>query len=382
AINNLVSAHSRIIIILNDNEMSISKPVGAVSGHLSNMDDQNNLFTNLGIHYVGKIDGHNISELINVFRTLKDNKSINKPILIHVKTEKAKGFKSDIICNEQWHAVGPSSKNIEKDVKKNKTYTNVFSDVILDIAEKDDKIIAITAAMSSGTGLTKFSKKFPNRFFDVAISEQHAVTFASGLAASGMKPFVAIYSTFLQRAYDQIIHDVAIQKMPVRFAIDRAGFVGADGPTHSGSFDIAFLSIVPNIIIMAPSDENELASMIKTAAVIDYAPSAFRYPRGEGVGVDYSKSSILEIGKAKIVNEGNNIAIFSVGTRLADCILAKEELKNIHDIDITIIDVRFIKPIDYDLINIISKSHQYIITIEEGSMGGFGSMLLNYLINN
>lgn len=422
AMNNAAANNKRLIVILNDNDMSIAKPVGAMSRYLSKLVSSSkylsirnkakqvfenlpslenlaksaekyaksvatggNLFEDLGFYYIGPVDGHNIDDLVTIFKNIKQDATIQKPILIHIITEKGRGFEAKEQCVEKFHAIGkfdPATKIQHKSSSINKTYTNIFSKILLNEADKDETIVAITAAMPSGTGLSEFAKKFPNRFFDVGIAEQHAVTFAAGLACSNIKPVVAIYSTFLQRAYDQIIHDVAIQNLPVRFAIDRAGYVGADGPTHAGSFDIAFLSIIPNMIIMAASDELTLAAMIKTSLSINYAPSAFRYPRGEAIGVDYSKAEILHIGKARIIQEGEKLAILSLGSRLNEVKDAAKLIKDIYGFNITIIDMLFAKPIDYDIVSTIAQSHDIIISIEEGSIGGFGSQILEYLTHN
>ncbi|MFN7038343.1 MAG: 1-deoxy-D-xylulose-5-phosphate synthase [Alphaproteobacteria bacterium] len=422
AMNNAASSDTRLIVILNDNDMSIAKPVGAMSTYLSklisscpytnlrnmakqilgrfpkveqvaktaekyakNIASGGNLFEELGFYYIGPIDGHDISDLVKILRNVKDNKAIKKPILIHAVTEKGKGFHSKELCEEKFHAVSKFDLNtgIQQKIKTQaKTYTQVFGETLVKEAKQDSKIVAITAAMPSGTGLKLFAKEFPKRFFDVGIAEQHAVTFAAGLSCAGIKPFVAIYSTFLQRAYDQVIHDVAIQNLPVRFAIDRAGFVGADGPTHAGIFDITFLTTLPNFIVMAASDEQELANMVKTAISIDYAPSAFRYPRGEGRGIEVTGPMILPIGKGRIIQKGQKIAIMSLGTRLAEVIKASQLIKEEMGIDITIADMRFAKPIDHELIKELVLSHNILLAIEEGNIGGFSAQVLDYLTNN
>jgi 1-deoxy-D-xylulose-5-phosphate synthase len=423
AMNNAGAMKNRLIVILNDNDMSIAPPVGAMSAYLSRLISSpsylsfrniakqvashlpksieemarkaekyaktiatgGNFFEEMGFYYVGPLDGHNLEHLLPVLKNIKEEDSILHPILIHVVTEKGRGFISPEQSNEKFHAVNKFDLATGKQKKIEAlapTYTKVFADSLVEIAEKDEKIIAITAAMPSGTGLDKFANKFPERMFDVGIAEQHAVTFAAGLAAEGMKPFVAIYSTFLQRAYDQIIHDVVLQKLPVKFAIDRAGLVGADGPTHAGSFDISFLSILPNIVLMSPSDEAELYNMVATAAEIDDMPSAFRYPRGNGIGVALpSKSVILPIGKGRIINEGNDIAVISLGTRLSEVKKAAEKLKE-NNINITIADARFVKPLDGGLITELAKNHKLLITIEEGSIGGFATQVNDFLIRN
>jgi 1-deoxy-D-xylulose-5-phosphate synthase len=423
AMNNAGAMKNRLIVILNDNDMSIAPPVGAMSAYLSRLISSpsylsfrniakqvashlpksieemarkaekyaktiatgGNFFEEMGFYYVGPLDGHNLQHLLPVLKNIKEEDSILHPILIHVVTEKGKGFVSPEHSTEKFHAVNKFDLATGKQKKveaPDPTYTKVFANSLIEVAEKDDKIIAITAAMPSGTGLDKFAEKFPERMFDVGIAEQHAVTFAAGLAAEGMKPFVAIYSTFLQRAYDQIIHDVVLQKLPVKFAIDRAGLVGADGPTHAGSFDITFLSTLPNIVLMSPSDEAELYNMVATAAEIDDMPSAFRYPRGNGIGVAFpSKPIILPIGKGRIINEGNKVAILSLGTRLNEVKKAAEKLKE-HNINITIADARFVKPLDGNLVRELAKNHELLITIEEGSIGGFAAQVNDFLIKN
>jgi 1-deoxy-D-xylulose-5-phosphate synthase len=427
AINNAGSLGNRLIVILNDNNMSISPAVGAMSSYLSqfissrpyltirdtikasiskfpgkklitrtlqkleknfkSVTSNGNIFEELGFYYIGPLDGHNVEDLVRVLQNVRnDDHSINKPILIHVITEKGKGFSSPENSLEKFHAVGkfcPQTKIQKKNVSAKPTYTNVFSKILTDIAIRDDKIIAITAAMASGTGLDKFQQQHPNRFFDVGIAEQHAVTFAAGLACEGYKPFVAIYSTFLQRAYDQIVHDVAIQKLPVKFAIDRAGLVGADGATHAGSFDITYLGTLPNFIIMAASDEQELANMILTASEINNCPVAFRYPRGEIIGNTLNiKPEIIAIGKGRIIQEGNDVAILSLGTRLQEAQKAADLLVKEYGITCTIADARFAKPIDQELIKNLAQNHALLVTIEEGSIGGFASYVNNYLLQN
>jgi 1-deoxy-D-xylulose-5-phosphate synthase len=337
----------------------------------------------MGFYYVGPIDGHNLDHLLPVMRNIKD--SDHGPILIHVVTQKGKGYLPAEESDEKYHGV--SKFNIatgeqQKSPSVKKSYTNIFSDALINEADLDKNIVAISAAMPSGTGLDKFQKKYPKRFFDVGIAEQHAVTFAAGLSTENLKPFVAIYSTFLQRAYDQIIHDVAIQNLPVKFAIDRAGLVGADGPTHAGSFDIAFLSTLPNFVVMAASDELELSRMVKTAALYNEGPISFRYPRGSGEGVkipDIYKP--LEIGKGRVISEGTKIAIINLGTRLTEVKKAAEKLDSM-GLSTTIIDARFAKPLDENLIISVAKNHELLITIEEGSIGGFGSSVLSLLSDN
>jgi 1-deoxy-D-xylulose-5-phosphate synthase len=423
AMNNAGDMNTRLIVILNDNNMSIAPPVGAMSGYLSRLISSKpylsirnaakkavshlpnaiervakkaekytkdywvggNFFEEMGFYYVGPIDGHNLNQLVPIFRNIKNDKSINRPILIHVVTEKGHGYQMPEAKDSSLHAVGTFNADtglLDKKNKANPTYTQIFSEYLCQEAKNDDKIVAITAAMPCGTGLDKFAEIFPNRIFDVGIAEQHAVTYAAGLACEGYKPFCAIYSTFLQRAYDQIIHDVAIQNLPVRFAIDRAGFVGADGATHSGSFDIMFLTNLPNFIVMAPSDEIELARMIKTACKIDNSPCAIRYPRGEGYGLKFPKEiKAIRIGKAKIIKKGSQVAILSLGTQLNESIKAAHELQK-NNIDVTIVDLRFAKPLDKNLIIDIAKSHKAIITIEEGSSGGVASGISLLLNNN
>ena len=420
AMNNAGAIKSRLIVILNDNDMSIAPPTGAMSAYLAKLisgekylgfrnfakqiveklpksleksakkadeisrtiSGEGTLFEALGFYYVGPIDGHNLDHLLPVIRNIKDTNQ--GPILLHTVTKKGKGYLPAENSNEKFHGV--SKFNIttgeQQKSKDNKpSFTNIFSNALIKEAEKDKKIIAITAAMPSGTGLSHFQKKFPERFFDVGIAEQHAVTFAAGLAAEGMSPFVAIYSTFLQRAYDQIIHDVAIQNLPVKFAIDRAGLVGADGPTHAGSFDISFLSTLPNFVIMSSSDEAELARMVKTAATYNDGPISFRYPRGSGEGIIVPKKyEIIKIGKAKIISEGTKIAILSLGNRLNEVKKASSVLES-YGLSTTIVDARFAKPLDEDLIIKLSDNHEVMITIEEGSSGGFGASVLTLLSN-
>jgi len=421
AINNAGSLQNRLIVVLNDNEMSISPSVGALTNHLSDISSHSdayhnlrytfksslpdstvkqmvkntirtleknfkseNLFENLGFDYLGPIDGHNVESLINVLEKVK-NSSVQKPVLIHVLTEKGRGFYSPVGEQEGFHAVAPFCPETRIQVKSSSptiSYTKAFANRLIEEADKDSKIIAITAAMSSGTGLEEFQKSFPDRFFDTGIAEQHAVTFGAGLACENMKPFVAIYSTFMQRAYDQIVHDVALQNLPVRFAIDRAGLVGEDGPTHAGSFDLTYLSTLPNFVVMAPSDENMLAQMVTTAAHYDYGPIAFRYPRGNAVGVNIESRHILPIGKGRILSEGNDIAIISVGTRLKEVLKAAQILKENHNIRVTIVDPIFVKPLDTNLMKQIAKDHSLLITVEENSIGGFASHFNSFILNN
>jgi 1-deoxy-D-xylulose-5-phosphate synthase len=424
ALNNAGSLKNRLIVILNDNRMSISPTVGALTSHLAKLVSSNphikvkdlinssldnfstqsffkkaleivgkknksigsNLFENLGFHYLGPIDGHRLDDLIAIFDSVKNNTSIDKPILIHTLTKKGNGFYSPNGGEEEaFHAVNKfcSYTNMQcKPKSKIPTYTKVFTDSLIREANKDDNIVAITAAMPSGAGLDLFQKKFPKRFFDVGIAEQHAVTFAAGLACENMNPFVAIYSTFLQRSYDQIVHDIALQKLPVKFAIDRAGLVGGDGATHAGSFDLAFLGALPNFVIMSPSDENELSKMVATAALYDEGPIAFRYPRNEAVGVKIESEEILDIGKGRIIREGDDIAILSLGTRLQESLKAADILLERYGVSSTVADARFVKPIDTNLIKQLTQNHKLLITIEEGSIGGFSAQVNNFILQN
>ncbi|CAN5394101.1 1-deoxy-D-xylulose-5-phosphate synthase [soil metagenome] len=418
AMNNAGAMDSRLIVILNDNEMSIAPPVGAMSAYLSRLTSSNTyrslreigkqiakrlpkfiekgaqraeeyargmlsggtMFEELGFFYVGPIDGHNLDHLLPVLKNVRDSKV--GPTLIHVVTEKGKGYTPAEAASDKYHGVVKFDVATGKQAKAQANapaYTKVFGNSLVKEAEKDDKIVAITAAMPSGTGVDIFGKAFPERTFDVGIAEQHGVTFAAGLASEGMKPFVAIYSTFLQRAYDQVVHDVAIQGLPVRFIIDRAGLVGADGPTHAGSFDLAYLGCLPGFVIMAAADEAELVHMVATAAAIDDRPSAIRFPRGDGVGVDMPSVGVpLEIGKGRIVREGTSVALVSLGTRLAECLKAADILKS-HGLTTTVADARFAKPIDTDMILRLAREHDVLITIEEGSIGGFGAQVLHSL---
>jgi 1-deoxy-D-xylulose-5-phosphate synthase len=418
AMNNAGAMDSRLIVILNDNDMSIAPPVGAMSAYLArrlsggtyrnfrNWAKQlakklpkkwerraaraeeytrsfwsgGTLFEELGFYYVGPLDGHNFDHLLPVLRNVRDAQE--GPILIHVVTQKGKGYAPAENSDDKGHATARFNVVTgaqEKSTPNAPSYTKVFANSLVQLAEKDDKIVAITAAMPSGTGLDIFGEKFPDRCFDVGIAEQHAVTFAAGLATQGYKPFAAIYSTFLQRAYDQVVHDVAVQKLPVRFAIDRAGLVGADGPTHAGSFDIAYLCCLPGFVVMAAADEAELVRMVATAAAIDDGPSAFRFPRGEGVGVEIPENpEPLEIGKGRIMREGSTIALLSLGTRLAECLNAADQLAAL-GLPATVADARFAKPLDHDLIKTLAREHEVLITIEEGSVGGFGSHVLKFL---
>ena len=419
AMNNAGALKSKLIVVLNDNDMSIARPVGAMSKYLANLlsgklyfslretikmvisafskrfsqkagraEDMlrnivtgGTLFNELGFYYVGPIDGHDVENLVQIFENVK-NSNHNGPVLIHVRTQKGKGYKPAEESGDKYHGVSKfniSTGEQSKSKSNTPSYTKVFAETLIKHAEQDTKIVGITGAMPSGTGLNLFEKKFPDRTFDVGIAEQHAVTFAAGLATEGYKPYAAIYSTFLQRAYDQVVHDVALQSLPVRFAIDRAGLVGADGPTHAGAFDITYLSTLPNFIVMAASDESELVKMINTSVQINDRPSAFRYPRGNGVGVELpSIKQILEIGKARIIKEGKKVALLNFGTRLEECKKASLKL-SIKGIDCTIVDARFAKPLDEKLIMEVATNHEVLITIEEGSIGGFGSHVMQLL---
>ncbi|HEV7285244.1 MAG TPA: 1-deoxy-D-xylulose-5-phosphate synthase, partial [Kaistia sp.] len=418
AMNNAGALRSRLIVILNDNDMSIAPPVGAMSAYLARLVSGRayrsfrevakqltkklprifhdkakqteeyargfftggTLFEELGFYYVGPIDGHNLDHLLPILRNLRD--APEGPILLHVVTQKGKGYAPAEAAADKYHGVNRFDVITGKQAKATPnapSYTRVFAETLIKEAEADDKIVAVTAAMPTGTGLDLFGQAFPSRTFDVGIAEQHAVTFAAGLASEGYKPFCAIYSTFLQRGYDQIVHDVAIQKLPVRFAIDRAGFVGADGPTHAGSFDTGFLTALPGMIVMAPSDEAELVHMIATSVAIDDAPSSFRYPRGEGVGIDMpARGEVLPIGKGRILRQGSKIAILSFGTRLKDAMKAAEELDT-YGLSTTVADARFAKPLDTDLVLDLARNHEVVITVEEGAVGGFGGQVLAFL---
>ena len=422
AMNNAGSMKSRLIVILNDNDMSIAPPVGAMRSYLAKLLSGKTyigfrgflkkvaalfprsiktraarfeeyfrglavggtLFDELGFYYVGTIDGHDFDQLIPVLKNVRDS-SHKGPFLVHAITQKGKGYKPAENSDDKYHGVNKFDVVTGAQVKSTTNtpaFTKVYGDTLAKHGELDSKIVAITGAMPSGTGVDIFAKKFPTRTFDVGIAEQHAVTFAAGLATEGYKPFATIYSTFLQRAYDQVVHDVAIQNLPVRFAIDRAGLVGADGPTHAGSFDITYLATLPNFVVMAPSDEAELVRMINTAVTINDRPSAFRYPRGNGYGVELpSIKETIEIGKARIVQEGKQVCLLSLGTRLEECKIAAKELKN-KGISITIIDARFAKPLDEQLILKSANNHEVLITIEEGSIGGFGSHVANLIAEN
>ena len=421
AMNNAGSSKSRLIVILNDNDMSIAPPVGAMSAYLSRLISSKSyqsirefvrdivekmprrveetarraeeyargiltggtLFEELGFFYIGPVDGHNIEHLLPLLKNVRDSES-NGPILLHVVTKKGHGYEPAEKSSDKYHGVSKFdviTGKQDKPVSNAPSYTSVYARALINEAKKDEKIVAITAAMPGGTGLDKFGDAFPDRVFDVGIAEQHGVTFAAGMATEGYKPFATIYSTFLQRAYDQVVHDVAIQKLPVRFAIDRAGLVGADGATHAGSFDIAYLACLPNFILMAASDESELVHMVATAAAIDDCPSAFRYPRGEGLGVEMPEiGKPLEIGKGRILREGTSIAILNLGGRLREVMEAADELASL-GWSTTIADARFAKPIDESLILNLARDHEVLITIEEGSIGGFASHVMQFLAN-
>ncbi|MGD0192362.1 MAG: 1-deoxy-D-xylulose-5-phosphate synthase [Rhizomicrobium sp.] len=418
AMNNAGAMNARLIVVLNDNDMSIAPPVGAMSAYLSRLISSRpyqsfrrvakqlsqlfpkpvevaakraeeyargiamggTLFEELGFFYVGPIDGHNLEHLIPVLENARDAQS--GPILVHVVTQKGKGYAPAEASADKYHGVvkfNVLTGEQNKAVAKAPQYTKVFAEALIAEAEKDKRIVAVTAAMPSGTGLDLFAKKFPDRCFDVGIAEQHAVTFCAGLAADGLKPFATIYSTFLQRAYDQVVHDVAVQSLPVRFAMDRAGLVGADGPTHAGSFDITYLATLPGFVVMAAADEVELTHMVATAAQIDDGPSALRYPRGEGLGLERPKAGTpLEIGKGRVVREGTSIALLSFGTRLGECLVAAEKLAG-YGLSATVADARFAKPLDQDLIRRLASEHEVLITIEEGAIGGFAAHVMQFL---
>ena len=419
AMNNAGAMKSRLLVILNDNDMSIARPVGALSKYLTRLVSSKpyihareagkkvvdmfpsplrhavkraeesarmamgtgTLFEEMGFYYVGPLDGHNLDHLLPVLRNIRDSDH-DGPVLLHVLTKKGNGYAPAENSDDKMHGVAKFDVITGAQSKPKAAapaYTKVFARALIEEARHDDKIIGITAAMPDGTGMDLFGREFPDRMFDVGIAEQHAVTFAAGLAAEGFKPFCAIYSTFLQRAYDQVVHDVALQNLPVRFAIDRAGLVGADGQTHAGAFDIAYLGCLPNMVLMAASDEAELMHMVRTAAAYDNGPIAFRYPRGEGIGLDLPvRGEILEIGKGRIVREGTDIALLSYGTRLQECLLAAEMLEQ-QGRSVTVADARFAKPLDTQLIKQLATHHSQLITIEEGSIGGFGSHVLEHM---
>jgi 1-deoxy-D-xylulose-5-phosphate synthase len=418
AMNNAGARNERLVVILNDNDMSIAPPVGAMSAYLARLISGKTyrtlrdigkqlaqhlpkffgekagraeefargfwtggtLFEELGFYYVGPIDGHNLDHLLPVLRNVRDAEA--GPILVHVVTQKGKGYAPAETSADKYHGVVKFDVATGAQAKSKSTapqYTKVFGESLIKEARKDDKIVAITAAMPSGTGVDLFAKEFPNRSFDVGIAEQHAVTFAGGLAAEGFKPFAAIYSTFLQRAYDQVVHDIAIQGLPVRFAIDRAGLVGADGPTHAGAFDVTYLGCLPGFVLMAAADEAELVHMVATAVAIDDRPSALRYPRGEGLGVPMpNEGKPLEIGKGRIIQEGHKVALLSLGARLGECLKAAKELTAL-GLSATVADARFAKPLDVELVTRLAREHEVLVTIEEGSVGGFGAYVLQSL---
>jgi len=395
AMNNAGSMDARLIVILNDNDMSIAPPVGALSAYLSRLIlskpfqyargivTGGTLFEELGFYYVGPVDGHNLDHLLPVLKNLRDDKE-RGPVLLHCVTEKGHGYKPAEASVDKYHGVSKFdivTGKQDKPKSDTPSFTSVYARALIAEAEADDKIVAITAAMPGGTGVDKFSERFPERSFDVGIAEQHAVTFAAGLACEGFKPFATIYSTFLQRAYDQVVHDVAIQSLPVRFAIDRAGYVGADGSTHCGAFDLPYLCTLPGFVVMASADEAELMHMTATAAAIDDRPSAIRYPRGEGVGVELpTRGQVLEIGKGRVLREGSTVAILSLGARLGEAMKAAEELAAM-GLSTTVADARFAKPLDEDLIRRLATGHEVLLTIEEGSTGGFAAHVLQFLAN-
>jgi 1-deoxy-D-xylulose-5-phosphate synthase len=418
AMNNAGGLDARQIVILNDNDMSIAPPTGAMSHYLARLVSGKTyrsirdvakqlneklpkfiankakrteeyartywtggtLFEELGFYYVGPVDGHDLTALLPILRNVRDAK--NGPILVHVVTEKGKGYAPAEAAGDKLHAVAKFdviTGEQAKAVPNAPSYTKVFGQSLVEEARDDERVVGITAAMPSGTGIDIFSETFPERTYDVGIAEQHAVTFAAGMASEGYKPFCAIYSTFLQRGYDQVVHDVSIQNLAVRFPIDRAGFVGADGATHAGSFDLAYLTCLPNFTVMAAADEAELKHMVATAVAHDVGPVAFRYPRGEGIGVEMpERGEVLQIGKGRIVREGTKIALLSLGSRLADCLLAAEDLED-HGLSTSVADARFAKPLDTDLIERLAREHEVLITVEEGSRGGFGAHVLQYL---
>ena len=418
-LNNAGAMDNKLIVILNDNDMSIAPPVGALSAYLSRLISSKSyrslrdiglhlserfprtvqksaqraesyvrglltggtLFEELGCFYVGPIDGHNMDHLIPVLRNARDDQA-EGPVLVHVITQKGKGYAPAESSADNYHGVGKfdvATGEFAGGGSNLPSYTRVFADSLIDQARRDDRIVAITAAMPSGTGIDRFGQAFPDRTFDVGLAEQHAVTFAAGLAADGMKPFAAIYSTFLQRAFDQIVHDVAIQGLPVRFALDRAGYVGADGQTHCGAFDIAYMGCLPGMVLMAAADEGELVRMVATAVAIDDRPCAFRYPRGSGIGVPLPEDpEALEIGKGRIVREGTQVALLSYGARLQDCLEAAGTLET-HGLSTTVADARFAKPLDEELVADLAANHRMLVTVEEGSIGGFATQVMHAL---
>jgi len=412
AMNNAGALKSKLLVILNDNDMSIAPPVGALSTYLTKLHTAEayagvrapvsfaeamkrakdcedgataagTLFEKMGFLYLGPVDGHDLDTLVPMLEAIRDDNT-HGPVLLHIRTQKGYGYKHAEGSADRLHAVVKFDVETgaqNKSKPKAPSYTKVFADALIAEAKADPRIVAITAAMPSGTGVDAFEKAFPERTFDVGIAEQHAVTFAAGMATEGYKPFCAIYSTFLQRAYDQVVHDVAIQNLPVRFAMDRAGLVGADGATHAGAFDLAYLTCLPNFVVMAPADEAELVHMTATAAAHDSGPIAFRYPRGEGVGVDLpAKGEVLPIGKGRIVREGKEVAILSLGTRLQTALAAAEHLTS-RGVSCTVADARFAKPIDFELVRRLVRQHRTLVTIEEGSAGGFGSAVATYITN-
>ncbi|WP_343313740.1 1-deoxy-D-xylulose-5-phosphate synthase [Brucella sp. BE17] len=421
AMNNAGALDARLIVILNDNDMSIAPPTGAMSAYLARLVSGKTyrsvreaakqvaqklpkfiqekarkseeftrsfftggtLFEELGFYYVGPIDGHNLDHLLPVLKNVRD--AGNGPVLIHVVTQKGKGYAPAEAAADKYHGVNKFDVITGKQAKppaNAPSYTKIFGTSLVEEARHDDKIVAITAAMPNGTGLDLFGEAFPKRIFDVGIAEQHAVTFAAGLASEGFKPFCALYSTFLQRGYDQVVHDVSIQNLPVRFPIDRAGLVGADGPTHAGSFDVGYLAALPGFVVMAASDEAELRHMVRTAAEYDEGPISFRYPRGDGVGVDLpERGSLLEIGRGRVVREGNKVALLSFGTRLQECLAAADEL-GASGLSTTVADARFAKPLDHDLIRRLAREHEVLVTVEEAAAGGFAAHVLQFLSND
>ena len=421
AMNNAGAMGRRLIVILNDNEMSIAPPVGAMSNYLTRLMSSpmymsfrqagkqlanclpesiknkaaraeglarglvtgSTLFEELGFYYVGIVDGHDLDQLLPVLKNVRD--ADTGPILVHIRTQKGKGYAPAEASQDRYHGVVKFDVATGKQHKAKSatpSYTKVFGESLVKEAQADDRIVAITAAMPGGTGVDIFGKAFPDRTFDVGIAEQHAVTFAAGLTTQGFKPFVAIYSTFLQRAYDQVVHDVAIQRLPVRFVLDRAGLVGADGPTHAGSFDLAYLGCLPGFVIMAAADEADLVHMVATAAAIDDRPSALRYPRGDGVGVEIpQRGTPLEIGRGRLIRQGNAVVLLSLGARLAECVSAAETL-TAHGISTTVVDARFAKPLDAELILRLARQHELLITIEEGAIGGFGAHVMQLLADS
>jgi 1-deoxy-D-xylulose-5-phosphate synthase len=387
AINNAGALGSRLLVILNDNDMSIAPATGALNKHLNELtvtkSGTNTLFEKLGMRHIGPVDGHDVDALVRVLEAIRDDKE-GGPVLLHIVTKKGHGYAPAESSADKGHAVAKFDVATGAQAKSKAgapTYTKVFANALVAAATADPRIVAITAAMPSGTGLDIFAKAFPDRTFDVGIAEQHAVTFAAGLSTEGLRPFAVIYSTFLQRAYDQVVHDVAIQNLPVRFAMDRAGLVGADGATHAGSFDLAYLCCLPNFVVMAPSDEAELVHMVATAAAHDEGPIALRYPRGEGTGVALpERATVLPIGKGRIVREGREVAILSLGTRLAAALAAADQLRT-QGIACTVADARFAKPLDEELIRRLVRHHGMLLTVEEGAVGGFGSHVLSFIAN-